>query len=48
MTVTKTYLLVDLQNRQPPFEHVEACIGKTGLVTQRLETRRSLRRRATQ
>ena len=30
MTATKTYLLVDLQNRQPPFEHVEACIGKTG------------------
>jgi hypothetical protein len=30
MTVTKTYVLVDLQNRKPPFEHVEACIGETG------------------
>ena len=30
MTVTKTYVLVDLQNRRPAFEHVEACIGKTG------------------
>ena len=30
MTITKTYLLVDLENRQPAFEDVEACIGRTG------------------